>query len=200
MVPIADILDDVKGTLGIDKAAISGCARGFSTQTLGDLVNLVGPVVSVSVMRRWLDLRHCVQTFRDQMPSQLSDALEVMEKGKENSFEVLWREVVEIQTDREKRKTAMDLSRLRKFLKSFKQLALLCDATPIARDNLSEVTALISASARFVITVRPTLRTTNKADNHTRLRIRHRKPWTSSWMLTTNSERVYLLLSTWKWS
>jgi hypothetical protein len=193
MVPIADILNDVKSTLGSVEAAIFGRARGFSTQKLGDLVNLAEPIVSVSAMRRLLDLRHCVRSFRVQMPSQLSEILEEEKKAKENPFEVLWREVIEIQTEREKRKTAMDLSRLRKFLESFKQLVLLCDAVSVQEDNLHEVTVLISASARFLITVRSALQITNQADNHTRLRIRHRKPWMAFWMLMAGSESVYLL-------
>lgn len=154
MIPIMDIMDDIVGTLEVDIVTLPGCVQGFNYLTLGELLGVMGSSMSISAIRRRLDLTCVVADFRACIPSEVSTIMQELPKNEEAPLELLKHRIGEIQKQQAKSKSLRNMARLGPFLESLACLVRLRDDVTFREAPFQDATVLITASAAFLLTVR----------------------------------------------
>jgi hypothetical protein len=154
MVPIADIINDIVGTLEVDNVTLPGCVQGFKYVTLGELLDIMGPSMSISAIRRRLDLTCAVADFRARLPSEVSSIMQELARNEESPLELLKRQIGRIQKEQSDGKRLRNMARIGHFLEHFACLAILQDNVAFGEATFQDATVLITASAAFLFTVR----------------------------------------------
>jgi hypothetical protein len=180
MVPIVDILSDVESALDVEKADLLGHIKCFNFHTLGEVLDIMGPTMSISAMRQRLDLTCFVAEFRDHMPSEVSSLVQDMERCAQDMLETLKHRIVQIQDKHAQNKTVENMARLRPFLASFERLVQLQSIIPFEEATFQDANNLVSASAAFLFMVRSICRALNRA----KIITRPQTPLQTHWMVS----------------